>query len=91
MGDLVKIGVKTALIAVITAAIIAVFTSVSFPALDYTNFAQYLRAGYAVAVHWCPILGTIFPLAIALMGVRVAIWGVHFTLIAVRWVMKVNE
>lgn len=91
MGDLVKIAAKTALIAVITAAIIAVFTQVQFPVLDYSNFVSYLRAGYAVAIHWCPVLATLFPIAIALMGIRVAIWLCKLGLIAVRWIMKVNE
>lgn len=91
MGDLVKIGVKTALIVVITAAIILVFTSVTFPSLDYTLFTQYLRSAYALAVHWCPVLSILYPIAIALVGVRIAIWVCRFGLIAVRWIMKVNE
>lgn len=91
MGDFVKIGIKTGLIVVITAAIILVFTSISFPTLDFSLFIQYLKAGYAIAVHWCPVLSVVYPIAIALMGVRIAIWVCHFGLIAVRWIMKVNE
>lgn len=91
MGDWVKIAVKTALVATITVAIVAVFATVQLPSVNVSDLVPYLQKGYAIAVHWCPVLGVIYPVAIALMGLRIAIWGVHFGLMAVRWIMKVNE
>lgn len=91
MTDALKIVAKTALIAVITTAIIAVFTQVQFPTLDYSVITSGLKTAYKIFVHWCPVVSTIYPLALTLMGIRLAIYALKFGLIAVKWVMKVNE
>lgn len=91
MGDIVKIGVKTALIAVITAAIIVLFSTVSIPGLDFSTFGQALGKGLAILYHWCPACSIVVPVATAMFGVYLAILLFEFAMIAVRWVMKVNE
>lgn len=90
-ADYVKMAAKVALIAVITAAIIAIFANVQIPALDFTLFSQGLNKAMAIMYHWVPASQVILPLAIAMLGVQLAILLFHYAMIAVRWVMKVNE
>lgn len=90
-GDIVKIAAKTALIAVITAAIIALFANVQIPGLDFTLFGQALGKGLAILYHWVPGSNVIVPLAFGMFGLQLAIMLFEFAMIAVRWIMKVNE
>lgn len=90
-GDIVKIGVKTALIAVITAAIIAIFVSVQIPNLDFSLMGQALGKGLAIIYHWVPGSNVIIPIAFSMLGIQLAIMLFEYAMIAVRWVMKVNE
>ena len=91
MGDAVKIAVKTALIVGITAGIIALFTVVQIPQVDYTYFAQALGTGLAVVYHYVPVATVLFPVVLALLAFDVALRAFNLAMIAVRWVMKVNE
>ena len=90
-ADIIKIGVKTALIAVITAAIIAIFANVQIPGLDFTMFGQAISKALAIIYHWVPGSSVIVPLAFSMMGIQLAIILFQYAMIAVRWVMKVNE
>ena len=91
MGDAIKIAVKTALIVVITAGILALFTVVQIPNLDFSVLTNGLSTALAVAYHWCPILTVIFPVALVMLGLKLAIKVFEMGAIAWRWVMKVNE
>ena len=91
MTDALKIAAKTALIAVITAGIIAVFAVIQIPALDFSTFTQALSTGLAVIYHYIPISQVLFPVVLALLAFDLALRGFQLAMIAVRWVMKVNE
>lgn len=91
MGDFVKIAAKTALIAVVTVAIIAVFATVQIPGLDFTLLSQGLSTVLALVYNWCPGAQLIVPVAVAMMGVYLAILLFEYAMIAVRWIFKVNE
>lgn len=90
-ADYVKMAAKVALIAVITGAIIALFANVQIPGLDFTMFGQALGKGLAILYHWVPGSNIIVPIAVSMFGVQLAIFLFHYAMIAVRWVMKVNE
>lgn len=91
MGDAVKIAVKTGLIAVITAAVIALFANIQIPSLDYSQISQGLGVGLAVMFHWVPVMNILWPLVLFLIGFHIAYYAFKLGMIAVRWVMKVNE
>lgn len=91
MGDLVKIAAKTALIAVITGAIIGVFAVVSFPAIDFTAVYTAVSKALAIVNYWFPVLAHYWRLVLTLYSVALALIALRFSLIAVRWIMKVNE
>lgn len=90
-ADYVKMGAKIALIAVITTAIILLFTTVQIPNLDFSLFSQGVSTALAIIYHWVPAAQVIIPLAISMLGVQLAIMLFEYAMIAVRWVMKVNE
>lgn len=91
MGDVVKIAAKTALIVVITGAILALFATVQIPSIDFSVLTTGLGVALAVIHHWIPISTVIIPAAIVMLSIQLAIIVFEFAMIAVRWIMKVNE
>ena len=91
MGDAIKIDVKTGLIAVIMVALWAVFANVQVPSVSFTEFTSAISMALAVAYHYVPALQIIFPVALGLVGVELGILTFKYAMIAVKWVMKVNE
>lgn len=91
MGDIIKIAAKTALIAVITAGIIALFANIQIPALDYTQFSQALGMGLAVLYHYVPVMAILWPVVLALIAFDLGYYAFQLAMIAIRWIMKVNE
>lgn len=90
-GDYVKIAAKTALIVVIMAAVIALFANFQVPSINFTEFSNGLGVGLAVIYHYVPITQVLFPVVLALLAFDVAYRAFQIAMIAVRWVMKVNE
>lgn len=91
MGDAIKIAVKTGLIAVIMVALWAVFTQIQIPTLSFTTVFQSAGTALAIINYWIPVFSGVWITTLALLGVLVALWTFRFAMIAVRWVMKVNE
>lgn len=91
MADAVKIAIKTALIATITGAIILLFATIQVPTLDYTLLTQGIGAVLAVCYHYIPVSQIFIPIAIGFLGFELAYYGFKMAMLAVRWVMKVNE
>lgn len=90
-ADYIKMGAKIALIAVITTAILVIFATVQIPNLNFTLFSQGLSTALAIIYHWVPASQVLVPLAITMLGIQLAIMLFEYAMIAVRWVMKVNE
>lgn len=91
MGDAIKIAVKTALIAGITIAVIALFANIQIPTLNYSQFTNALSVGLAIMYHYVPIMNILWPLVLFLLSFHLAYYGFKVAMIAIRWVMKVNE
>lgn len=90
-GDYVKIAAKLALVSVVTVAIIALFTTVQIPGLDFTLLSTGISTALAIFYHWIPAAPIIFPIAVAMLGLQLSIKLFEFAMVAVRWVFKVNE
>lgn len=90
-ADYVKMAAKIALIAVISAAIIILFTTVQIPNLDFSLLSTGLGTALAIIYHWVPASQVIVPLAITMLGVQLAILLFEYGAIAWRWIFKVNE
>lgn len=91
MGDAIKIAVKTGLIVTIMAAIAVLFSVVQIPAVDFSVLTQGLGVALATLYHWVPIMRVLFPVLVVILGVDLALIVFNFGMIAIRWVMKVNE
>lgn len=91
MGDAIKIAVKTALIAVITVAVIALFANLQIPNVDFSVLTQSLGIGLAVIYHYAPITQVLFPIVLTLLAFDAGYRLFQLAMIATRWVMKVNE
>lgn len=90
-ADYVKMGAKIALIAVITAAVLLIFANVQIPNLDFTLLSQGLGTALAIIYHWVPASQVIFPIAVSMLGIQLAILLFEYGAIAWRWIFKVNE
>ena len=90
-ADYVKMGAKIALIAVITAAVLLIFANVQIPNLDFTLLSQGLGTALAIIYHWVPAAQVIFPIAVSMLGIQLAILLFEYGAIAWRWIFKVNE
>lgn len=90
-GDYVKMGIKAALIVVITVAVLVLFNSITIPNLDLSQVSTYLNVAYSVGVHYIPGFVIIWGLGLAVIGLDLAVMLFNLAMIAVRWVMKVAE
>ena len=90
MADWVKIAVKIAVVASIMVAIVALFTLIQIPELDYSAFS-ILPTVVAVVEHYCPVMSIILPVAFGMVAVILTLYTVKFTLIGLKWVLKINE
>lgn len=93
MVDALKIAAKVAVVAIVMVAVFAVFATVTLPAIDTTLYiVPAISKGKAIIEFW----GGSFMLqwlgfAFILLGVRVAILSFKMAMIAVKWILKINE
>lgn len=91
MADWVKMAVKAGVIITVTAMLLFVLTSIPLPSVDLTSLVNALGVGKAILQYWFPSLNIMLTIYLALLGLELTIWGVKIALIAIRWVLKVNE
>lgn len=90
-ADYVKMGVKAAIIITVTTTIIAIFANIQIPAVDTTSFTNAIAMGKAFINYWVPILTPFVNIFVFLLGLELAAFTATLALIAIRWVLKVNE
>lgn len=90
MADWVKIAVKIAVVASIMVAIVALFNVIQIPELDYSAF-EVIPTIIAVIEHYCPVMAIILPVALGMVAILLTLYAVKFTLIGLKWVLKINE
>lgn len=90
-ADYVKMAAKVAVIAVATGIIIAVFNNIQVPTPDLQAFGQAVGMGKAFVNYWVPGLLPFVNLFIGLVLLDFALKTAYIGLIAIRWVLKVNE
>lgn len=91
MGDFVKIAVKTALVATIVVAVYQIFASISISLPALTGFNLVIAKGKALLFFYVPWVQNNWSLIITLVEVALGIWAFYFSILAVRWILKVNE
>ena len=91
MADWAKIALKAGLIAVVMVALWAVFTQIQIPNIDFSLVFDGVGTAMAVLTYWFPVFPFVWGSALVLLGVLIALWLFRFSMIAVRWLFKVNE
>lgn len=91
MADWAKIALKTGLIAVVMVALWAVFTQIQLPALSFSEVFASFGTAMAIINYWCPAFQVIWNTTLAMLGLIAGLWTFRFSMIAVRWLFKVNE
>ena len=91
MGDFVKIAVKTALVAGICVAIYQIFASISITLPTLTHISNIILKAKAIVFFYFPWVGNYWAFIMTLCDVAIGLWVFYFTMLAVRWILKVNE
>lgn len=92
MADWVKMAAKVAIIAAVTAAIVALFTGVVIPELDLTTFITAIGKGKAIVNYYAGWLVPILNLGLFFLGLKYIVFPAFWLLaIGFKWVLKVNE
>lgn len=90
-ADWVKIAAKAAALVAGTALIIVVFSTIQIPSLDLSAASSYLNVAYSIAMHYIPGFGILWPIGLTLLSLEMALLVCKLALIAIKWVLKVNE
>lgn len=91
MADWVKMGIKAGLIITVTAIIIALFANIQVPSINTSVFSDSIGSARSFLSYWAPIATNFIIFFIGLLGVKLAFLAAKIGLIAIRWVLKVNE
>lgn len=90
-ADIAKMAAKLALIGVVTAAVLAVFTVIQIPEPDLTQFIQAIGMGKAFIQYWVPGYNVVIVFAGVIFTAQLSILVLRTVLVAYRWIFKVNE
>lgn len=90
-GDYVKMAAKAAMLIAGVALIVVLFNSITIPALDLSQASNYINVAYTIGKHYIPAFSVLWTLGLSLLTFEITIIGVRISLIAIKWVMKVNE
>lgn len=93
MVDALKIAAKVAVIAIVMVAVFGIFANIALPTIDTTLYiVPAISKGKAIIEFWGgSIMLQWLGVAFILLGVRVGILGFKIAMIAVKWILKVNE
>lgn len=92
MGDLVKIGVKTALIVGIMAAALLLLGNIQIPAINTSGLVSGLGTGLAILNYYAGNFSWLITAGFFLLSLKyILIPTFKVASIIWRWIMKVNE
>lgn len=91
MLDVVKIAVKAAAIAGTITAVVVVLALIQIPAVDLSILTTRINNVYSIAVHWCPIMGRLYPLAMTILAVNLGLLGARAGMFAFKAIMTIFE
>lgn len=91
MADWVKIALKTTLVALVMVALWIVFTKIEIPAIDFSIITDNIGFVFAFLAYICPAFTVIWNTTLLMGGMLIALWTFRFSMVAIRWLFKVNE
>lgn len=90
-ADYVKMAAKAVALVTGAAIIIVIFSTIQIPNLDISVASDYLNLAYTIGNHYLLGFPVLWTLGLALLALELAFWGAKLSLIAIKWVLKVNE
>lgn len=92
MADWAKIAVKTGLIVTLMVAIWALFNAVAIPSFTFSSdMIQGVGFAKAVMTYWIPHSTEMLVLAFGIAAFDIGIFIFKMSMLAAKWIMKVNE
>ena len=90
-ADYIKMAAKAVALVAGAALIIVIFNTIQIPSLDLSMASDYINIAYAVGAHYVPGFTILWGLGLTILTIDLAILGVRLALIAIKWVLKINE
>lgn len=90
-ADYVKMAAKAVALVAGAAIIIVIFSTIQIPNLDISVASDYLNLAYTIGNHYLLGFPVLWTLGLALLALEIAFWTAKLSLIAIKWVLKVNE
>lgn len=90
-ADYVKMAAKAIALVAGAAIIIVIFNSITIPNLDLSAASDYLNIAYSIGNHYLLGFPILWGLGMAILTLEFAELGVRLALIAIKWVLKINE
>lgn len=91
MVEALKMAVRVGVIVGVAILISGVLIGITVPTSAVYEFGAAIGKGLAIAEYWFPMFKTWATVGGALLGVEVAVITAEVALIAVKWVLLVNE
>lgn len=90
-ADYVKMAAKGVALVAGVALIIGFFAGFTIPVININFITDYMNKAYTIGVHYIPFFSTLWTLGVALLTLNITVYGVKLALIAIKWVLKINE
>lgn len=90
-GIYVKMAAKAVALVAGAALIIVLFNTIQIPALDLSQATNYINIVYSIGNHYLLGFPVLWGLGMAILSLDLAILGARLALIAIKWVLKINE
>lgn len=90
-ADYVKMGAKALALVAGVALIIGFVTGFTIPVLDLSAVTGYMNTAYTIGAHYIPYFQVLWTLGVSLLTLNLVLYGVKLGLIAIKWVLKINE
>lgn len=91
MVEALKIAAKVALIAIVTAGIVALFAGLVIPEVNLIPLENAVATGKAIMGYWFPEFGIWLIVGFVLLSFRISLLAFQLGILAVKWIFKVNE
>ena len=90
-ADYVKMAAKGVALGIGVASIIGFLVGFTIPVLDLSQVTSYMNIAYTIGTHYIPFFQVLWTLGVTCITLSVTLYGIKIALIAVKWVLKINE
>lgn len=87
----VKMAAKAVALVAGVGIVLAFLTSFTLPNVNISFISDYMNKAYTIGVHYIPFFATLWTLGVTLLTLNLTIYSVKIALIAIKWVLKINE